>query len=76
MDCLTETSCTSNLLDVLNQLAATIDYCGLVLFGDLWSPIGPDVEAGVEAIADFFNPTWLGDESKCTQYAKRIAHRG
>ena len=73
MDCLTDASCLTSLLDTLNQLAATIDFCGLVLFGDVWSPIGPDVEARIEAFAQIFNPAWLGEQASCTQYAKLVS---
>ena len=72
MDCLTDTSCLTSLLDTLNQLAATIDFCGLVIFGDVWSPIGPGVESGMDSIAQFFNPSRLGDEASCMQYAKAV----
>ncbi len=72
MDCLTDTSCLTSLLDTLNQLAATIDFCGLVLFGDLWTPIGPGLESGVESIAEIFDPLWVDDDSSCMQYAKQV----
>ncbi len=72
MDCLTDTSCLTSLLDTLNTLAAIIDFCGLVLFGDLWSPIGPDVAARMDALAQFFDPVSLDDQSNCIQYAKVV----
>lgn len=72
MDCLTDTSCLTNLVDSLNQLAAAIDFCGFVLFGDVWSPIGPDVEAGVEGLAQFFNVDSIDEQSNCTRYAKLV----
>lgn len=73
MDCLIDTSCLTSLLDTLNQLTAAVDFCGLVLFGDVWSPIAPGVEAGVKSLAQFFNPIWLGDESSCIQYASLVS---
>ena len=72
MDCLTDTSCLISLFDTLNQLASAIDFCGMVLFGDVWSPIGPGVESGMDSLARFFNPLSLEDPSNCTQYAKLV----
>ena len=72
MDCLTDPSCLTSLLDTLNHLAAAIDFCGSVLFGDVWSPIGPGVETRMDALAQIFNPVSLEDPSNCTQYAKTV----
>ena len=72
MDCLTDTTCLTSLLDTLNHLAVAIDYCGSVLFGDVWSPIGPDVEARMDALVQIFNPVSLEEPSNCTQYAKAV----
>ena len=69
MDCLTDTTCMTTILDTLNQLAATIDYYGLVLFGDGWSPIAPVVEVRVETFARIFNDLLFQEPSGCTRYA-------
>ena len=72
MDCLTDTSCLASVLEVFNNFAAVIDYCGLVLFGDLWSPIGPGIESGTDAVAHFFHGASFEDQSNCTQHAKLV----
>ena len=72
MDCLTDTSCLTSLFDTLNNFVAVIDYCGHVLFGDIWSPIGPGVESGTDAVVQFFNGTSPEEQSNCTQHAKQV----
>ena len=75
MDCLTDTHCLTNIFETLNQLAATLDFFGLLLFGDVWSPIGPGIEARTEWFAGIFNKVLFGDPAGCTQFAMlEIAH--
>lgn len=69
MDCLTDTHCLTNIFETLNQLAATIDYIGLILFGEIWSPIGPGVEAQTEWFAGIFNQVLVDEPAGCTQFA-------
>ncbi len=69
MDCLTDLSCLTSIFDTLNQLAATIDFYGLVFFGDVWSPIGPGVEAQTEWLATTVNDMLIDGPARCAQYA-------
>ena len=69
MDCLTDSNCITTVLDALNQFAATIDYCGYVLFGADWAPIGPGVEARTEIFARVFGQIFVEPTTGCIQYA-------
>lgn len=69
MDCLTTTSCMTSILESLNQMTAAVDYFGLVLFGDGWSPIGPAIGEQAEALARVFGDVLLQRPSGCALYA-------
>ena len=69
MDCFTDTSCLTNVFDAMHQLAATIDFYGLVLFGDVWSPIAPGIEAQTEWLATTVNEMLTDGPARCAQYA-------